>query len=144
MLLLRTLSPSKREHDYDTFISGLLGGYIVFGRGRQGSVNQQIVIYVFARVVLAIAKIAVLPGTQTGNLASSMKSKSRFVLTPQVAERVRENAWPVFASMSWAAVMYVFRKHPETIQPSLRSSMRYIYVDSDSWNGLKTLLWHNT
>ncbi len=43
-----------------------MGGYFVFGgrtrSGKISSVNQQIVIYVFARVVLALARIAVKPG----------------------------------------------------------------------------------
>ncbi|KAI9788463.1 MAG: hypothetical protein M1816_006899 [Peltula sp. TS41687] len=51
-LLRTTRSPPQKELRYDTFVAGLLGGYVVFGRGRQSSVNQQITIYVFARVVL--------------------------------------------------------------------------------------------
>lgn len=44
MLLLRTLNPVRpgKEGPYDTFLAGLLGGYTVFGRGKQGSVNQQV------------------------------------------------------------------------------------------------------
>ncbi len=43
------------------------GGYIVFGQrsarsGKISSVNQQIVIYVFARVTPALARLAVKPG----------------------------------------------------------------------------------
>ncbi len=46
MLLLRALNPLKpgKEGPYDTFLAGLLGGYTVFGRGKQGSVNQQVLI----------------------------------------------------------------------------------------------------
>ena len=39
-----------------------------------------------------------------------------------------KNGWPVFASMSWAMVMYIFRWHPEVVQSSLRSSMSYMWV----------------
>jgi peroxisomal membrane protein 4 len=44
MLGLRYLNPTQsgKEGRYDTFFSGLLGGYVVFGSGRQGSVNQQV------------------------------------------------------------------------------------------------------
>jgi peroxisomal membrane protein 4 len=44
MLALRIINPTGpgKEGPYDTFFSGLLGGYIVFGSGRQGSVNQQV------------------------------------------------------------------------------------------------------
>jgi peroxisomal membrane protein 4 len=43
MLALRYLNPTTggKEGPYDTFFSGLLGGYVVFGSGKQGSVNQQ-------------------------------------------------------------------------------------------------------
>jgi hypothetical protein len=44
MLFLRSLNPLRpgKEGPYDTFLAGLVGGYTVFGRGRQGSVNQQV------------------------------------------------------------------------------------------------------
>jgi peroxisomal membrane protein 4 len=125
-----------KEGAYDAFLAGLLGGYLVFGRassrtGKVSSISQQIVIYVFARVVLALAKLSVEPATG-------------LVRDVAVSRRIRENAWPAFAALSWAMVMYVFRWHPESIQSSLRSSMNYIYVQSDHWDGLRTLLWHNT
>lgn len=65
------------------------------------------------------------------------------VTNAQLSSRIKESAWPAFAALSWASVMYVFRWHPESIQPSLRSSMSYIYVQSDHWDSLKTLIWHN-
>jgi hypothetical protein len=36
------------------------------------------------------------------------------------------NGWPMFASLSWAMVMYIFRWHPESVQSSLRNSMSYM------------------
>jgi hypothetical protein len=94
------------------------------------SVSQQSVIYIFARVVLGLAKLSVEPGTG-------------IVTNVQLSNKIKDNAWPVFAAMSWGAVMYVFRWHPESLQSSLRSSMSYIYVQSDHWDSLKTLVWHN-
>lgn len=115
MLVLRSTSPSGKEASSHTFLAGLLGGYIVFGRSvrKQSSVNQQIVIYVFARVVLGLAKMAVQKGAG---------------MSEEVRTQVSSNAWPVFASLSWAFVMWIYRWHPDTIQPSLRSSMKYMYV----------------
>lgn len=159
MLVLRYSSPAQKERHYDTFLAGLVGGYAVFGRGIQSSVNQQIVIYVFARVVLALAKLAILPQGE-GRVAGGGGGYG-LIRDEKLRERIRDNAWTVFASLSWAAVMYVFRWHPETVQPSLRSSMnymwvlmlispiwlwmltRYRYVNADHWDSLKTLLWHN-
>ena len=117
MLFLQKTSPTGKEMPMHTFLAGLTGGYLVFGRGIQSSVNQQIVIYVFARVVLALAKITVVK-----------KSEGGFGVGLEMRERLQSNAWPVFASLSWAMVMWIFRWYPDTIQPSLKSSMQYMYV----------------
>lgn len=122
---------------YDTFVAGLLGGYFVFGgrsprTGKISSVNQQIVVYVFARVVLALARIAVKPGHGLPVISESARSKT-----------ISNYAWPVFAATSWAFVMHLFRYYPEELQPSLRGSMSYIYQQSNEWDSLRTLLWHN-
>lgn len=128
-------STPGKEGPYDTFLSGLLGGYLVFGQrsprsGKISSVSQQIVIYVFARVMLSIAKTAVQP-------------EMGIVRNVELGKTISHNAWPLFAAMSWGSVMYMFRWHPDTIQSSLRNSMSYIYVQSDEWDSLRTFLWHN-
>jgi peroxisomal membrane protein 4 len=136
MLLKRYGATPGKEGPYDTFLAGLMGGYFVFGQrsrsGKISSVNQQIVIYVFARVVLALARLAVKPGI--GLPVVSRKKESAVI---------SHYAWPVFASVSWASVMYLFRWHAAELQPSLRGSMTYIYSDSDRWDGLRNFLVHN-
>ncbi|KAJ9205745.1 hypothetical protein DTO166G4_4640 [Paecilomyces variotii] len=134
LVVLRMLSPtaSRKEGRYDTFMAGLLGGYVVFGRN-PGSVSQQIVIYVFARVMLALAKIAIQPNVHPLS----------HLITPDTREKMTNNAWPVFASFTWAFVMYIFRWYPDTLASSLRSSMKYIYADSDHWDSFRNLLIHN-
>ena len=117
MLFLRKTSPNGKEMPIHTFLAGLIGGYLVFGRGIQSSVNQQIVIYVFARVMLALAKILVVKRNE-GGLGVGWEMR----------ERIQSNAWPVFASLSWAMVMWIFRWYPDTVQPSLKSSMNYMSV----------------
>ncbi|KAI2614064.1 peroxisomal membrane protein 4 [Hypoxylon fragiforme] len=126
------------EGPYDSFVAGLLGGYVVFGQrsarsGKVSSVSQQIVIYVFARVVLALARLAV--KTDGGGLP--------FLSREPVSATVSHYAWPVFAATSWAAVMHLFRHHPDDLQPSLRNSMSYIYQQSDHWDSLRNFIWHN-
>jgi hypothetical protein len=130
-LLLRTLRNGKEGH-YDTFLAGLLGGYWVFGRTIRSSVSQQIVIYIFARVALATAKLLVHP---KGELASAVPGGGGgfgLISDPKVKHWLAKNGWVAFASLSWACVMYLFRWHPEDLQPSLRSSMTYMWVAS-SW-----------
>jgi len=142
MLALLAVKSGKEGH-YDTFLSGLMGGYWVFGRSIKSSVSQQIVIYVFARVVLATAKLAVQPRGEAVSAVNGGGGGFELISDPRVKEWLIKNGWIAFASLSWASVMYMFRWHPETIQPSLRSSMHYIYVESDHWDSLRTLIWHN-
>ncbi|KAJ5097623.1 hypothetical protein N7456_008344 [Penicillium angulare] len=134
MIILRNINPSGagKEGRYDSFVAGLLGGYTVFGR-QPGSVSQQIVIYVFARVMLSLAKLAVEP---------NMHPLSPLV-TPEARAKIYEHAWPAFASFTWAFVMYIFRWYPDTLVSSLRSSMVYIYADSDHWDSFRNLFIHN-
>lgn len=117
-------------------MAGLLGGYLIFGnRSRSGkisSVNMQICIYVFARVVLALARLTVKPGVGFP-----------LVSQPDLSQRISYYAWPAFAAGSWAMVMHLFRYHDAEIQSSLRNSMNYIYEQSNDWDSLRTLLWHN-
>ncbi|KAK9316173.1 Tim17/Tim22/Tim23/Pmp24 family-domain-containing protein [Lipomyces starkeyi] len=119
-------STNGKEQDIDTFIAGLLGGYVVFGRGGKSSVNQQIVLYVFSRVVLGLAKLTV-------------KKK----LIPSLHEDVGDKVWPAFAAVCWGLVMYMFRTDPDVLQPSMKTSMDYIYLDSNRWDSLRNLVWHN-
>lgn len=123
MLLLKYSSPTGKERHYDAFLAGLLGGYTVFGRTIGNSVSQQIVIYVFARVVLALAKLAVQPRSAgEGGGMGMLEERST------LRRALVKNGWVGFASLSWAMVMYVWRWHPEAVQPSLRSSMNYMWV----------------
>jgi hypothetical protein len=112
-------------------------------------VSQQIVIYVFARVFLALAKLAVQSKSTGGwgllgdggadGRGSGALSEGR---GGGLRGKVIKNGWPAFASLSWAMVMYLFRWHPETVQSSLRSSMSYMWVIPVSlflWASILTL-----
>lgn len=130
MLVLSLINPKNpgKEGPYDTFFSGAIGGYYVFGR-HPNSIKQQIVIYVFARVVLALAALSIESPGMTSTTPTPTLFTQRF--SPETKAKIQENAWPVFASLSWAFVMYVFRWQPESIQNSLKSSMKYMYVNSE-------------
>lgn len=145
-----------------------MAGYVVFGRKKAGlsSVNQQIVIYVFARVVLGLAKLLIQPAvpspasTQAGygdvspggfGLLESAINGISLLFGAQFTDerravlkkRVERDSWTVFASVSWALVMWLFRWHPEVLQPSLRSSMKYLYDNAENWGDLRSWVWHN-
>ncbi|EGP91478.1 unnamed protein product [Zymoseptoria tritici ST99CH_1A5] len=144
MLALRKTNGGK-EVGAHHFLAGLFGGYWVFGQSAN-SVNQQIVIYVFARVVLALAKLAVQPPGDNSLVGSHYGGRGGigiFKLTPEQAATIRKYSWPAFASLSWASVMWLFESYPETLQNSLRSSMYYIYANSEKWDSSRNFLLHN-
>ncbi|OWP01430.1 peroxisomal membrane protein [Marssonina coronariae] len=119
MLALKHMgSDPGKEGPYDTFFAGLLGGYLVFGRR------------IFARVCLALAKLSIQPSLG-------------IIKSPELSKRIAHDAWPVFAAMSWGSVMWLFRWYPDTVQSGLKSSMDYIYVQSDNWDSLRNFLIYN-
>ncbi|TVY73356.1 Peroxisomal membrane protein [Lachnellula suecica] len=135
MLVLKHMGATPgKEGPYDTFFAGLLGGYLVFGRrskrGNVSSVSKQIVIFVFARVCLALAQL-------------SIKPEVGIIKSHELSKRISHDAWPVFAALSWGSVMWLFRWYPDTVQSGLRSSMDYIYVQSDHWDSLRNFLIYN-
>jgi len=153
MLLLKHMgSEPGKEGPFDTFFAGLLGGYLVFGRrskrGHVSSVSKQIVIFgtssplppqsylltrcdsVFARVCLSLAQLSIQPSVG-------------IIKNHELSKRISHDAWPVFAALSWGSVMWLFRWYPDTVQSGLRSSMDYIYVQSDHWDSLRNFIIHS-
>ena len=100
----------------------------MFGRTIRSSVSQQIVIYIFARVVLGTAKMMVHPKGEKASVVPGGGGGFGLITDPKVKKWLSDNGWVAFASLSWACVMYLFRWHPEDLQPSLRSSMTYMWV----------------
>ncbi|KAG6910606.1 hypothetical protein DXG01_009557 [Tephrocybe rancida] len=127
-LLIQRKANGGKERSSDTFVAGLLGGYVVFGE--RNAVNEQIVLYVVSRVVSSFIP-----------RQSSSKPASNSVLKPLPPD---SRYFTVFAALSWGAVMWLFRHRGETIQPGMFNSMTYLYRDSETWKSLRTLLWHNT
>ncbi|KAJ2807181.1 hypothetical protein H4R20_001386 [Coemansia guatemalensis] len=119
MLLQRYLSASGKNTDLHTFIAGFVGGYFVFGE--KTSVNQQITLYLFSRIAMGLANMLMKAGEFEA-------PKGSFAL---------------FAALCWGSVLVLFRRDRSVLQDSLRSSMTYLYEDSNHWTSLKTLLWHN-
>lgn len=52
------------------------------------------------------------------------------------ARTISNAAWAGFASLCWGVVMYLFRKDSTLLQSSMIHSMKYLYVDSESWSSL--------
>jgi len=127
-LLIQKKANGGKQKESDSFFAGLLGGYLVFGE--RTAINEQIVLYVVSRVVASFIPRALSPHTATDGVVKPIPPDSRY--------------FTVFAALSWGAVMYLFNHRGETIQPGMFNSMKYLYLDSETWTDLRTLLWHNT
>ena len=110
---LRRVLRTPLPRPWHSAVAGTVGGYVVWGK--ETNVNTQINLYIFSRVVLAMAKTASAQG----------------VVAPP------DNAFALCAAACWGAVMYQFESgHP--LQKSMLQSMDFIYRDSDkpgNWTG---------
>ncbi|QRW27576.1 mitochondrial import inner membrane translocase subunit TIM17 [Rhizoctonia solani] len=132
LLLVQRRANGGKEKSADSFFAGLIGGYLVFGD--RTAINEQIVLYVCSRVVASFIPRA---------FPSAPHNPNADVLTPARSIPPDSKIFSVFAAVSWGAVMWLFKYRPETLQPGMANSMQYLYRDSEAWNSLKTLLWHN-
>lgn len=155
LLLLQKRLRGGKQGKADTFFAGLIGGYIVFGDrtaiNEQASIliqlsqgrlmalqcSRQIVLYVCSRVLASFIPRAGTTYMATSPAASSSANSQIKPIPPDA------RLFSFFAALSWGAVMWLFNNRGETIQPGMFSSMRYLYRESDHWNSLRTLLWHN-
>lgn len=138
LLLTQRWLNGNKPRPLDTFIAGLLGGYFVFGD--RTAVNEQIALYVSSRVLLSLLpREYKTPYNESTHPLSTVRSNwvTKQPIPPDAA-------WfRMFSALAWAGAMYRFTHHSETFQPGMFSSMRYLYVESEWWDSLKTLLWHN-
>ncbi|KAF9520629.1 hypothetical protein BS47DRAFT_1323708 [Hydnum rufescens UP504] len=122
ILVQRKLNGGK-ERSADTFVAGLVGGYVVFGN--RTAINEQIVLYVASRVVASFIPRAFATPTPRNPNGQNRPIPPRAPL------------FTVFAALTWGAVMWLFKHQEETLQPGMWSSMKYLYLDSDHWKSLK-------
>ncbi len=87
-------------------LSGGTFGFFVFGN--KTSVNYQIILYVFSRVIVGSAEIFANKG-----------------ILPNI------NAYPLLSAIAWSLVMFLFEDDPSILQNSLASSMQFLYKESD-------------
>jgi len=110
---------ARRSAPLRAFAAGALGGYAVFGTPTP--VNQQIVLYVFARVCMGVA--------------------SAVGRSPWGEKHIdKRRAWAVFASLTWASVMGLFEWDASVLQRSMANSMVYLYKDSDWWRNWRDFI----
>lgn len=102
-------------------VAGGVGGYLVWGK--YSSVNYQIVMYLFSRVIISVVKVLAARGYKPF-------TDYRFA-----------KVYPALATTVWAAVMWLYENERPTLHPSLSKSMDFLYDESCHWaNGVADFL----
>jgi peroxisomal membrane protein 4 len=101
----------------ESWIAGFVGGFTAFGesRGLSGSVNNQIVLYLFARGLYG----SIVSMVRRGYLPSILDVRSPF-------------GFRVLAGFSLALILYLTEYEPDTLSPSFISTMNFLYYDSET------------
>ena len=84
--------------------------------------NLQINMYLLSRILFALSRLAVEKG---------------------YVPRPKQDPFPLFATLVWGIVLWLFEYYPHTLQPSLQSSMNYLYHDSNVWHDISDFLIYN-
>jgi len=100
----------------DSWVAGLIGGYWAFGDSAHisGSVNNQIVLYLFARGIQG----ALISGVKRG-------------IVPQALDISKHRGFRCLAAFSLALILYLTEYEPETLSKSFMGTMEYLYHHSD-------------
>jgi len=97
-----------KQANFHSFISGFVMGYVVFGK--KTNVNYQIVLYLLSRII-------------TGGINNLVNKKK----LPDIS------AYPWLAAICWGIVMWLFEDDPKCLQPSLSTTMQFLYKDTESY-----------
>ena len=121
VLIYKSLCSLLRHHGVnngaESWIAGLVGGYVGFGDsdGVRGSVNFQIVLYLLSRGVVGFLKGKVADGA-----------------LPQACDVSKGRSFRLLAAFSLALILYLTEHRPETLQTGFMSTMTFIYHHADS------------
>ena len=110
LLLLKIYS--KKEQNWHHFIGGSIGGYIISHSG-DDKINQQLILYLLSRNILA---------------GFSVLKKMGFL---------KREVFGGLAFLSWGVVMWLFMERKQCLQKSLKSSMEFLYEESEDWKSWK-------
>ncbi|KAK4812860.1 hypothetical protein QYF61_024157 [Mycteria americana] len=105
---------------FHSFFAACIGGWLVFGENNP--INSQIIMYLLSRILFGLSRLAVEKG---------------YVPQP------KQDPFPLVAALVWGTVLWLFEYHRQTLQPSLQSSMTYLYDDSDVWHDISDFLIYN-
>jgi peroxisomal membrane protein 4 len=111
---------SHNYRQWHPFVSAFVIGYFVFGE--QNGVNTQINLYLLSRIIYGLVKLAV---------------------EKDLIKRPNFPVFPWFAAVIWGTILWMFENHQQVLQGSLRTSMTYLYHDSNFWTNIRNYLIRN-
>ncbi|XP_034862013.1 peroxisomal membrane protein 4 [Mirounga angustirostris] len=109
-----------KTYQVHSFLAAFIGGLLVFGENN--NINSQINMYLLSRLLFALCRLGVEKG---------------YIPEP------RWDPFPLFTGLVWGLVLWLFEYHRPTLQPSLQSSMTYLYQDSNVWHDISDFLLYN-
>uniref|UniRef100_A0A2I3H852 Peroxisomal membrane protein 4 n=1 Tax=Nomascus leucogenys TaxID=61853 RepID=A0A2I3H852_NOMLE len=94
------------------------------------------------------AALAVLKGFRNGAInmylpAGTLEDPSRLAVEKGYIPEPRWDPFPLLTAVVWGLVLWLFEYHRSTLQPSLQSSMTYLYEDSNVWHDISDFLIYN-
>lgn len=98
----------SKESKLHNFIAGGISGYTFFGT--KTSVNYQLSLYLLSRITVGI-------------IETVLKRKGKSV-----------KLYPWLTAICWGLVMFLFEDDPSTLQLSLKTSMDFLYKESDKYS----------
>ncbi|XP_015265870.1 PREDICTED: LOW QUALITY PROTEIN: peroxisomal membrane protein 4 [Gekko japonicus] len=117
---LQSQIQGKKIPFHYSFLAACIGGWLVFGENN--NINSQINMYLLSRILFGLSRLAVEKG---------------YIPEP------KQDPFPLFAALVWGIVLWLFEYHRHTLQPSLQSSMTYLYDDSNVWHDVSDFLIYN-
>nr|XP_027801105.1 peroxisomal membrane protein 4 [Marmota flaviventris] len=109
-----------KTYQSHSFLAAFIGGFLLFGDNN--NINSQINMYLTSRVLFALCRL----GVEKGYIPE-----------------LRWDPFPLYTAVVWGLVLWLFEYHRPTLQPSLQSSMTYLYEDSNVWHDLSDFLIYN-
>eukprot|EP01111_Echinosteliopsis_oligospora_P011160 TRINITY_DN3614_c0_g1_i1.p1 TRINITY_DN3614_c0_g1~~TRINITY_DN3614_c0_g1_i1.p1 ORF type:complete len:240 (-),score=41.18 TRINITY_DN3614_c0_g1_i1:49-768(-) len=104
------------DNGVESLIAGFIGGCVAFGdnNGVSGSVNNQIVLYLFARSVQGFIQSSVHRG-----------------ILPEKFGVMAPTGFRIFAGVTLAMALYLTEHESDTLSSSFMSTMNFLYHKSD-------------
>ncbi|XP_075419884.1 peroxisomal membrane protein 4 isoform X1 [Tenrec ecaudatus] len=109
-----------KTHQMHSFLAAFFGGLLVFHENN--NINSQLNMYLLSRVLFALGRL----GVEKGYI-------------PELGF----DSFPLLTGLVWGLVLWLFEYHRHTLQPSLQSSMTYLYEDSNVWHDISDFLIYN-